>query len=63
MGSTKKNFEVGDFSDIYIGASLALPQRVNLSLGLGRIVWFFVISHTKFQLRTTTRSDLKNCRL
>ena len=41
------------------GASLALPQRVNLSLEIGTIVCFFVILHTQIQLRTTTRSDLK----
>ena len=43
--------------------SLALPQRVYLSLELGTIVWFFVILDTQIQLRTTTRSDLKNFRL
>ena len=46
-----------------IGDSLALPQRVYLSLELGTIVWFFVILHTKFQLPTTPRSGIKNFRL
>ena len=48
-------FGIGDF--------LALPKRVNLSLELGTIVWFFVILHTKFQLPTTPRSGIKNFRL
>ena len=46
-----------------IGDSLALPQRVYLSLELGTIVWFFVILHTKIQLPTTPRSGIKNFRL
>ena len=35
-------------------------QRVNLSLDLGRIVWFdLVILHTKFQLPITPESAIK----
>ena len=44
-------FGIGDF--------LPFPKRVNLSLELGTIVWFFVILHTKFQLPTTPKSGLK----
>ena len=41
------------------GIGHSLPQRVNLSVELGTMVWFFLILHTKFQLPTTPRSGLK----
>ena len=57
---------VCDWSNIWYWGLPPLPpppnqsQRVNLSLDLGRIVWFdLVILHTKFQLSTSPESAIK----